>query len=69
MTPESPKPFVLEEVAGTDIPGVPMTVEDRVRLETVIDPIVNQLIENLEIEKKRRELFKEWEARQFNEKR
>lgn len=56
MTQEVPKPFVLEEVAGTDVPGIPMTTEDRIRLDTVIDPMVEQLITNLEIEKKRREL-------------
>lgn len=56
MNPESPKPFVIEEVAGTDIPGVPMSEEQAYHLHEDIDPMVDQLIANLEIEKKRREL-------------
>lgn len=58
MTEQEPSniiPFPLQEARGEGI-SFPMTEEQAWHLHSEIDPMVDQLIANLEIEKRRREL-------------
>lgn len=59
-------PQLLSEVAGTPRKPVPMTEDQAYYLHTVVDPEINRLITNMQIEKASREAFKVWERRQFS---
>ena len=60
-----PNDYLLEEVGGTPIEGIPMTEGLAIRLTEYWDPKINKLIEDMELEKVRRELYKQWEMNQF----
>lgn len=50
---------LIEEVAGTPLEGTPLTPEQDFYLKNTIDPYVQELIDNMELEKVRRKLHDE----------
>lgn len=58
--PDNIIPFPIQETSGISFP---MTEDQAWHLHSVIDPMVDQLIENLELEKKRRELSDAYQIR------
>lgn len=58
--PDNIIPFPIQETSGTSFP---MTEEQAWYLHSEIDPMVDQLIANLELEKTRRELSDVYQMR------
>lgn len=51
--------FLIEEVSSKPYEGVPMTPEQDSYLKNVIDPHIQKLIDDMELEKVRRQLHDE----------
>lgn len=54
---------LIEEVAGHEPQGIPMSEEQAYYIHEFIDPEVDRLITNLELEKTRRALSDEYQNR------
>lgn len=58
--------YQIEEAVGREPVGIKMTEDQAYYLHQYIDPEVDRLIENMELERVRRELSDEYQRRTIN---